>query len=599
MRLKLVVLSALLMVPAGVALGAGAPILPLSEIRKGMTGYGLTVFEGDRVERFDVEIVGVLEKIAPGQDLILARVSSEVTDRAGVIAGMSGSPIYVDGKIIGALAYSWQFSKEPIAGITPIEQMLRMEGGVGGVSSATPVITSAELLELLADPTAERLLPYFERISFPERSSAVGALPLAIPLALSGFESDTVRRFENELARGGFLPVPAGSVASGRTEGSAAPLKEGDAFAAVLAEGDFSLAATGTITYVDGDRVLGFGHPFLSMGAIDFPMARSEIVTILPNLAASFKLANTGPVVGSLTQDRAFGVVGYLGRKPDLVPVTIHLDSAQGPKTFRVNIVRNSTLFPLVLALTADSIVSIAEQASGERTVRLDSVIRFNGSGEIHLREGWAGIQARRAIPLYLAVVSNYLLSNEFMELPIEGVEIRLKHEDDLRIARVVEAGVRMPDDGELNPGDDLEIRVVLKPFRGEPFVETMVLRVPEGAKAGRAYLLVGSGTAANRIDFTLVPPDPRTLGQVVDVLERLLPSTELTARLYESADGRVSAGVYHPALPPTMQVIVQDDSSNKASMVVKFHPSSFTSSPLDYIVDGALKIDLDIRPRS
>ena len=599
-RKKLVVVAALVCLSGVLYASPDESILPLEAIHKGMTGYGLTVFEGNRIDRFEVEIVGVLHKIAPDQDLILAKISSDVTDRSGVIAGMSGSPIYVDGKLIGALAYAWQFSKDSIAGITPIEQMMQMEGdGAGPASSTGATMSSYEVIGALSNPTAEALQPLFDRIVAPARESASGAIPLSIPLSFSGFDRETLSRFEKPLATGGFLPVPAGSTTSGSSSASDQPLRAGDAFAAVLAEGDFSLAATGTVTSVSDGRVLGFGHPFLSMGEIDFPMARSEIVTILPNLASSFKLSNTGQVIGSLTQDRAFGVVGYLGRVPDLVPVRFRLESPRGPKTFEIRIVRDSTLFPLVLALSADTVVSMAQQAAGERTVVLDSVIRFNSNGEIHLREGWAGVQARQAIPLYLAIVSNYLLSNEFTDVPIDGLEINLKHEDDLRTARVVEARVETPGDGELNPGDDIEIVAVLKPFRGDVFVERMKVRIPEGAKTGRAYLLVGSGTASNRIDFTLVPPDPRTLDQVVDVLQRLRPSTDLTARLYEAVDGRVSAGVYHPALPPTMQMIVQDDSSNKSSAIVKYHPSTWTTHPLDYIVDGALKIDLDIRPKS
>ncbi|MEO8036189.1 MAG: SpoIVB peptidase S55 domain-containing protein, partial [Acidobacteriota bacterium] len=339
-RIPLVFLTLLL----AMTVGASAETMPLSQVKKGMKGYGLTVFEGSRIEKFDVEILGVLNNIGPSQDLILAKVDSAVVQRAGVIAGMSGSPIYIDGKVIGALAYSWQFAREPVAGITPIDEMLRIPSGAGiGVPQspgATPVSAGGgslhvaprmSAIEFLTAITNARTEDVFDRMASgfaaQQSSTMSGARPIATPLSLSSFSADTLARFGKYLDAMNFVAVPSGSTSSstGATaaKGKFAP---GDPIGAVLLNGDFTVAATGTVTHIEGDRIYAFGHPFLDMGEISFPMAQSEIVTVMPSLANSFKFANTGAIVGAFTQDRSVGIMGTVGTSADMIPVELKLE---------------------------------------------------------------------------------------------------------------------------------------------------------------------------------------------------------------------------------------------------------------------------------
>ena len=581
------------------AAGAAADTMPLSQVQKGMHGYGVTVFEGNRLEKFDVEILGVLHNIGPGQNLILAKVDSPVIQRAGVIAGMSGSPIYIDGKVVGALAYSWQFAKEPVAGITPIEEMLKIadigQSTSSAVIAATPRVSASEFLNALAN---QKETDVFEKLesgfaSASPASTMSGVKPIAVPLSMSSFAPDTIARFSKYLDAMGFVAVPSGASTTGAAP-SPSVSKEfhaGDPVGAVLLNGDFNVAATGTVTFIDGNRVYAFGHPFLDMGEVSFPMAKSEIVTVMPSLASSFKFANTGAIVGSFHQDRSTGIMGMIGDKADMIPIDLTVEGSGPVQTYHVNIVRHPLLSPLILAMAADSVVANAQRAAGERTVLMDSEIKLKGFDEpIHLREGWAGAQARQAIPAYLALVSGYVMSNEFRVADIESVKIHLRHDDDLKIAKLLEASIETPQNGRIMPG-------VLKPYRGEPFVETFDLKIPENQTPGSAYLLVGSGSLANQIDFSLVPPDPRTLEQVIAVLQRLRPSTDLTVGLYSSAEGAVTAGVYLPNLPPSMRAVVSGDTSNGAQAPVKYHAAEHLARPLGYIVDGAVKIDLDIKP--
>ena len=581
--------------------------MPLSQIHKGMRGYGLTVFEGTKLEKFDVEVVGVLNNIGPSQNLILIKVDAPQVQRAGVIAGMSGSPVFIDGKVIGALAYAWQFAKEPIAGVTPIDEMLKIaEAGsnsAGAVVAAAPRMSGAEMLKALIDGKSDDA---FQKMvgglaGATPVSTMSGAKPIAVPLSLSSFAPDAVARFGKYFDAMGFVAVPSGAVSTSTkaTPVASKQFAPGDAIGAVLLRGDFNVAATGTVTYVDGDRVYAFGHPFLDMGEVKFPMAKAEIVGVMPSLATSFKFANGGEVVGAFRQDRSSGIMGRLGDAADMIPVDVTVDGSGPLRNYHVDIVRHPMLSPLIMAMAADSVVANAQRAAGERTVMLDSEIRLKGFDQpIVLREGWAGPQARQAIPAYLAVVVGYMMSNEFRPADIESVKIHLRHDDNLKIAKLVEASLETPEKGRINAGDTVKVRTLLRPYRGEPFTETFEVKIPDDQPPGNAYILVGSGSVLNQVDFMLVPPDPRTLEQVISVIGRLRPSTDLTLGIYSSSDGAVTAGVYLPNLPPTMRAVVSNDTSNGAQAPVRYHPSEHLVRSLGYIVDGVLKIDLDVKPQ-
>src|SRR5436305_3611067 len=410
--------------------------MPLSQVRKGMRGYGVTVFEGTRLDRFDVEILGVLNNIGPGQDLILAKVDSAVIQRAGVIAGMSGSPIYIDGKVIGALAYSWQFSKEPVAGITPIDQMLKIaeSGGARTAGLTAARISAGDFLKAMTERRTDELFAKMQNglAGATPASTMSGAKPIAVPLSLSSFAPETITRFAPWLDSMGFVAVPSGSSSNGAATPAPiqkTPFQPGDAVGAVLINGDFNVAATGTVTVVDGDQIYAFGHPFLDMGEVSFPMAKSEIITVMPSLASSFKFASTGAIVGAFKQDRANGIMGTVGKSADMIPIDLTVDGSGPVKNYHVNIVRHSQLSPLILAMAADSVVANAQRAAGERTVMLESEIKLKGFAQpIVLHEGWGGGERRTAAPRSLASLAATLMRTKFAQPALGGFSFPLAH---------------------------------------------------------------------------------------------------------------------------------------------------------------------------
>jgi hypothetical protein len=296
-----------------------------SQVQPGQKAYGLTVFEGDKVERFELVLLGVLENfLGPQQDLVIARLADPKLQEAGVVAGMSGSPVYVDGKLVGALGYALgAFMREGICGITPIAAMRKVRD--------LPKI----------DPFA---------LTSNEKTFAGETIhPISAPLQMSGIDPQIAQHFAATFEALGFVTSPAGSSSNHASR----PLEPGASVAAELVRGDVSIAATGTVTTVDGNKVLAFGHPFMGIGPSSFPMAASRVITIVPSLQRSFKLGQTEEVIGSFTQDRLTAIAGQIGLKADTVPVTVEVaaEPEKDSHTYRYELARDPKLTPDLLQL--------------------------------------------------------------------------------------------------------------------------------------------------------------------------------------------------------------------------------------------------------
>src|SRR5262245_35505699 len=342
-------------------------LMSVDDIRPGMVGIGHTVFDGTHVEEFKANILGVLQNvIGPDRNLILAKLEGGPLAHTGVIAGMSGSPVYVDGKLIGAVSYSLgSFPKEAIAGITPIAEMT----DAAAMTTARP---QAARVRIEYPVTRESLATAFRRAlnwnrpfaDHPEdvRSNTVAAVaefgagqlgtlmrPIATPLAMSGFNPEVADLLGSAFRDQGFVPMGAGAVAARGEKPFEGPLKPGDAVGVMLVGGDLMLGATGTITHIDGDRVYAFGHPMYNLGPTEFPMTRAYVYTVLPSLFSSIKLASTGEIIGTFLQDRATTIAGRLGAGPRMIPVTISLSSSRAPtRTFKYTVVNDPLFGPLM-----------------------------------------------------------------------------------------------------------------------------------------------------------------------------------------------------------------------------------------------------------
>ena len=336
-------------------------ILPLSDIKEGMSGISRTVFRGSEPEEFKVEILGIVPgAIGPKQDMIVGKISGGGADRTAVFAGMSGSPVYINGKLIGAISYSFPFSKEAICGITPIEQMLEIfEQKPASLKPTSPrPISFAELAStnwldsLTKKPAAASVLAGSDS---PRLQSIVGQsfTPIATPLSLSGFSQETLNLFAPQLMSVGLLPVSSVGGAA-----KIAPIKQfndktllgGTSVSMQLTRGDYSMAAYGTVTLRDGNKIYAFGHPFLSLGSADLPMSESHVVTVIPNLNNSFKMGVSDALVDTMTQDRNTGVYGQYRQAPKMIPVKLNVQTSRNNhETYNFEVAKDDFLTPLYL----------------------------------------------------------------------------------------------------------------------------------------------------------------------------------------------------------------------------------------------------------
>jgi hypothetical protein len=597
-------LSLCLVACALVARAAPTDILPASALAPGMKGYGLSdLGDGKGVQRFDVEIVGLLKSYAPKQDLILARIINDDLTKTGVIAGMSGSPIYVQDRLIGALAYGWPFAREPICGITPIQSMLDIRKAPA--SPPVPIGGAATRASTFIEAFGSgHFQGAFEALLAPFRAQPAasgGLAPLPLPVSLSG-GIEPGGLFNRVAQTADWMVTPSGASATSSGSDKAAPapdpagtLQPGSAVAAVLLSGDMVLSATGTVTWVDGNSVLAFGHPFLSMGPIDMPMARADVLTVLPSLYRSFKFSSSGDVLGSVSQDRSTGILGSFGKPPTMVPITIKMTSEDlPPQTFRFEVVQNSMLTPILLAMATDSVLTTLEKRAGERTIVWKSSIQ-TPERTVRWDSVFSGLTAREEAVGSLALLTNYLMANEFRDLSIQGVEVEINHSDRLQSARIVHVEAQKE---KVRPGESVPVWVDLEDFRVGPRRVVMTAKVPEDAPPGPLTVFVGDGNAATAYDLSLYPADPHSLDQVLDFLARVRPPNSLNLLAYRSASGAVVNGQPLAALPPTRAALLRDRGPGDGTPDLGYLRLQADTLEQPVPVSGSARLNLEVLPR-
>lgn len=547
------------------AFAAEAPTLPPGELRAGEPAVVRTVFRGDSVESFDAEIVGVLSGGRVSGDLIVARATSPRVVREGVAQGMSGSPVYVRGKLIGALSSSWTFSKDPLFGVTPIGEMLPV---LELPARSDPEVSAGPAG---ADPAGFAVPPRFRELTWgspgfaarepdgdagrgagavPTQASATSGAPAALPLPLaaSGFSPlalDAVARWFSPL---GFAVAPGGRAT---TPGpSAARLEPGSAVAVDLLTGDLQLSAIGTLTYRDGDRVLIFGHPFFQSGDVRLPLSTARITTIVSSQVASFKLGVRGDPAGVITQDRRTALGGRLGGSVRLLPIRIAIEGVQArPATFRFESIEDRTLAPLIVAIASLNSLLESGGSGGNQTLRWTLTLHRHGDTPLVLEDVVAGDSPPGDLVGELASPLRFLYANPWERLALDSVSVALRVQPGrelwtLRSARVLDPVVR--------PGAPVRVRCEVERWRGGRELRDLTLIVPDEAPDGRCVLWVGGGAELARFESHDLPARYRPTS-MDDAWRRLAvsrPSNALYGAIYLRSPEVTSDGRDYPELP-------------------------------------------------
>ncbi len=481
--------------------------MQIDEIKAGMKGTASTVFKGSEPTQFDVEILGVVPgMVGPKQDMILCRISGGETDRTFVFAGMSGSPVVVDGKLVGAIAYAFPFSKEPICGITPIGQMIESFGGTPEsprVSAKAvsrqdiyPEIGSSDAgLNIFGGVTVTR------QASEPLSDLSGGTFrPIATPISFSGISQATLDLFSREISSAGLVPVsaPAGSAVVGGVKTSdSQTLSGGKSITVLLARGDYTLAASGTVTLRDGNRIYAFGHKFLAIGGTDAPMLESSVVGVVPSLNNSFKVTVPGEMVGAISQDRQLGVLGTLGATPKMIPVSIRFKNSLGRSAeYKFEMVTDEFLSPLLLNIGAANAILANERSIGELTIELSSKIILESGKEMSVSRRTSGQSAVPAASLSVAMPLSTLLSSRFEGASVKEIKVELaarEGKDEGVIARVV------TDRQDVRAGDSVRVTTVIEGAGGRETRQEFNVTVPKDTPEGELTFTVADGASIER----------------------------------------------------------------------------------------------------
>ncbi len=549
---------------------AQTPLLRLADVQAGMKGTGKTVFSGTRVEDFQVEVLGVLENIAPKQSLIVARLSGGPLERVGVLQGMSGSPVFIGGKLVGAVAMSFPFSKEPIAGIRPIEDMLSAGALPPAPSRAGSAGGSVDLLAGLERPAGA----VFGQSRLSE---------IATPVSFAGFTAATLERFAPQLRGLGLEPVQ-GISGRGRAAGGgkSGPIEPGSMISVQLMTGDLSIAADGTVTHIEGNRLWAFGHRFLSVGSTDMPFSRSEVMALLPSVQSSFKISASREVAGSISQDRSTAVSGQVGGKASLVPLRITVLSGGKSSQYRMEMVNDRFLSPFLLQMSLFSTIDSTERMVGTGSLAVRGAIEFEGpQAPVRLDNVFAAESGAASMAsLITALPLAYVMQGGFDSLKVKNVHLEIESFDEKRQLQVDQVFTSR---AQARPGESVELTVSLAGEKGAEVTRKVRFAVPAGIQAGPLYFTVSDATTANLAELRqVILTQPKTAGQLLSVVSRLKANTKAYVRVWRpNASYQVQSSEL-PDSPPSVSMLLARANANQGLVT-----QSFQSKIAEFEIDA------------
>ena len=578
--------------------------MPLDQIHEGMKGTALTVFQGVKPESMDVEVLGVMRNVnGPKGDIILVRLHGSKPEYTGVVAGMSGSPVYFDGKLAGALAFRiGEFSKEPIAGVTPIEEMLEINGldhspARGPARGPAPMRASLSDDNALEQNGTTQTASPGEGATLPSQNYSNYLKPIETPLVFNGFSDETLQRYGSQFAAAGIVPVMGIGSASDRKQPE--PIEAGSAVSAVLVRGDMDIAATCTVTYVDAQRLLACGHPLLQFGEVDLPMTKARVLATLPSPMNAFKIVNTTETVGAFVQDRQNGIMGVPGRESKMIPVTVAMHSGTSTKEFHYEVLNNARLSPLAMMATVFNALHGTNEYGEDITYRMNGVLKVKGYADVTLRNMFAPQDnGQPAAALAAATIGERfgrIYSNPFDAPDIEGVKLDFDLVRERRSARLEAARTDMT---EARPGDQIVVETVIRPYRGERLVRQIPIRIPTSTSKGTLRVLVSDGDTLDRMHRG-TPMMNRGLGLAPTIA--LLNKERANDRVYVSLIGSDPEAMIADKVMPTLPLSVMnvmDNMRGTQDMVVlgESSVSEASTDSLDYVVSGAQMLTINIK---
>jgi hypothetical protein len=562
-------------------------IFPLSDIKPGMHGVAYTIFEGDKIEPMDLEVIGVLHNaVGPKEDVILVRLLGEKAEKSGVVAGMSGSPVYFDGKLAGALALKLgTFTKEAIGGVTPISNMLEVENSSGSMPAAGAVHADA-------------------RVPLPQefaQRAAVGAgqflVPIDTPLIASGLYPETLARFGKDFGAWG-MSVMAGGTAAATSED--AQLKPGDMVGIDLIRGDLSVSAGCTVTYVDKNRILACGHPLFGFGAVQMPLSRAHVLMTLASAQASTKVLTTGATIGTLTQDRETAVMGVLGDGPQMIPLNVTLDTPAGEKQYHFEVIESAQLTPLLVTTAAYNGITGSPSYGEGTTLRLEGQIKVKGHTAVQLQNLFAPTDQPTPSAFFVATELQAafarIYSNPY-ELPeIERIDLRVTALAERRLATIDGAWIEK---SEVHPGDTVGVKVLLRPYRGPSFIQEIPVTIPQQTAPGTLQIVVSDADFLNQnVQYLAASSQGQLAGleELVQLINRERRNDRLYATLFQSAPTILIDDKELPNAPASVINVLDQRQNSGNARLLRQSAAGEWSVEMHQVIDGVRMLPITVK---
>ena len=568
-------------------------IMPLNQVKPGMKGYGKTVFKNTEIEKFDIEVVGIIKNWFSQKDVILIRCHHPVTDLAGIIHGMSGSPIYIDGKVIGALAYGFsEFPKDPLAGVTPIEYMLNIETNHQKALEGNSDIKNPSqpgIKKLTRELWNKYQAGEINELDFDQVLPQTVDSPLTrlqSPLMISGLDPSVIQPLNNVLHYYGFIPAYGGS--AGGTDLTDEPLRlePGSSVGGRLVTGDIDLTATGTVTYRDDDKILGFGHSFFSNGKTNIAMCQADVITVVSDQTYSYKLSNKTTTVGNIIQDEIHGIFGKIGGQTPMIETNItHEINGKFDRNFHYQVIRDDDLTPFLMLITfLQSMVSTGAPSS-DRTLDIQAEIKFEDYPSVKINDRFSGDGSIYYTAFTLLDMLGLLADNPFVIPKIKSIDMKLNSVTKNYFAEITNIWYNTTD---ITPGDKLQLTIAVKPWRNEPFIKQVEIDIPDYVEPrGLMMVQVGSGRIIDQFEQRFSPArnEVETMDQLITKLNQRHNNKNIYVRLLWQQQGAIVDGQEMPALPPFMRKVMGSRQVKGYFLGINDKLVSETEIPIDYLI--------------
>ncbi len=567
--------------------------MKLSEVKPGMEGEGKTIFKGSTIETFKFRVLGILDKFASDKNMIIAELfAPELTD-GGVIAGMSGSPVYIGGKLIGSVSYSLtNFSKKPIAGITPIEDILK-------ISDFNSPVASVEISDIKIDFKKESVKQAAEAIrsqlvSRMNYSPAKNMLPIKLFSNSRGFIPEALSSLRDV-----FVPLQSMGVAKDfskkKLNEDIFTVQPADAVSIPLIRGDALYAATGTVTHVDGKKAYVFGHPFFNLGTVDFPLHRAEIISLVPSYESSFKLAVTRNMVGAVQQDRFSGVQAELGKTPYMIPMKIFLKNRN--KVFNLELISHPLLTPSLASMALLNALLVEYQEFGFQSIAVSGKIFIENEDNVVLSDLFSGTSAFDEFSTLVMVVNYFLMNNKEKNIKIQKMDFEISGREVIKNAALENVLI---DKNAYLPEEPIAIRMFLKNEKGENFEEQLTIKAPSLKPGSVFYLMAADAMEITEFDTKLIKTVyfPNKLKSLIRAINNIRKNNRIYLKIFVPTQGIFINGFEYPYLPPSMSNVLLYNSIVKDQTNVQISTITEYQYEIPAVVSGKKIFKLTIKER-